>query len=464
MRHPLQSIRLFASARSAALVSIICFSWLVPSTIRAAEATQQPTAPAAATNLVQPESLEQGYLLVVEDKSKTASAASPIFIASSHNGWDPGDQKQKLEPRSDMRWQIFMPKGKLDSRLAFKFTRGSWDQVERTAEFKDIDNRLLPLIDPATITPGQPPIIELVVETWADRDPAGPARGPGDRYRAISVSAGSIKRLEVTGGGVPIMRDLVVWLPPGYNDAANASRTYPVLYLQDGQNLFEKVGAIPAEWGVDETAGALIAAGKIEPLIIVGIPNAEAQRIREYSPIDLVDNQPARGQAYVQFLVNEVKPRVERTFRVRTDAASTGIGGSSLGAVIALEAAAQRPDVFGKVLLESMTLSPRNGAIIEHVRALADRPDAGIIGNGSRGWPAAISFATGALEAGKDNSAANADYLEAARRFETVLRDRAKRAGNSRLRFEIDPQGEHNEQAWARRLAPALEFLYPAGK
>ncbi|MBX3404772.1 MAG: alpha/beta hydrolase [Phycisphaeraceae bacterium] len=395
--------------------------------------------------MVQPESLEQGFIIVVTDKSKTASANSPIFMASSHNGWNPADQKMKLTPRSDMRWQIIWEKPKLDSRIGFKFTRGNWDTVEVAPDFADIDNRLLPEVDATKLAPGEKPVIELEIETWRDKRAWEPAQQAANPYREIKVSAGTLRRLDVAGGGIVTRRDLLVWLPPGYDDPANAQRRYPVLYMQDGQNLFEKHPGIPAEWGMDETAARLIAEQKIEPLIIVGIPHAGAARASEYLPLSVLDGVEPRGKQYIEFLSREVIPRVERAFRVRTGRDSRGIGGASLGGLIALEAATELPGTFGKVLAESVPLPLGNNAVFRHFGA---KPN----------WPLLVYFGMGGREAG-DNAAMNERYTDGAGAFKELLAGRGLAA--ARARVVIDETARHDEAAWAARLPAALQFLFP---
>ena len=405
-----------------------------------AEAIAQPAEP----RMVQPESLEQGFILVVTDKSRTASAASPIYIASSHNGWNPADPEARLTPRSDMRWQIEFAKPTLDSRIAFKFTRGSWDLVETTADFKAIDNRTLPLIDASALAPGEKPIIELTVESWRDVNPETPARSVSNPYRPITVIEGTIRRVETVGGGVPIVRDVLVWLPPGYDAPENKDRRYPVLYLQDGQNLFEQHPGIPAEWKADETAAELIRSGEIEPLIIVSIPNAGAARISEYSPVELLNGVEPRGGEYVRYLVGEVVPRVDRAFRTKTGPENTAVGGSSLGGIIALEAATEHPDVFGMALAESPSLVLRDWAAMRRLM-------------GKQEWPRRLYIGMGGRES-NDDANRNAAHVKAARDLENL----AKNKGVAGTHLMIDPDAVHNEDAWAERLPAALRFLFPA--
>lgn len=149
----------------------------------------------AQDGLVQPESLEQGFVIVVTDKSGFASTESPILLASNHNGWNPNDPTQALSRRSDGKWQIVRTKPALDSRLTFKFTRGSWETVEVDAQLQEIENRLLPRLDPASIKPGEAPIIEFTIDSWKDRRPPEPDLNRTDPYRPLEVT-GDVRRVE----------------------------------------------------------------------------------------------------------------------------------------------------------------------------------------------------------------------------------------------------------------------------
>lgn len=403
-------------------------------------------ADAAEAKMVRPESLPQGFVLVVKDLSGLANANSPIHLASSHNGWNPGDDKQVLEQRSDLRWQIVLPQPKTDAPLAFKFARGNWDLEELDANLGKIENRALPLVDASKLAPGEKPIFEFEIPKWGDQLPDAAARPDLDPYFKLDVT-GTVRRLEVAGGGVPLKRDLLVWLPPGYDDAANKDRTYPVLYLQDGQNLFMKMPGIESEWGVDETATRLITAGEVEPVIIVGIPHAKKDRMTEYLPIALVPGVQPRAKDYVEFLTGQVMPRVERAFRVKTGPENTAIGGSSLGAVVSLYAATERPDKFGAVLLESLSgLSGGRPAIEFFAKAKA--------------WPKRVYFAMSERELGNDAGDKNADVLAGAKAFGALLE--SKVSTESRL-IKTGP-GTHNEEAWRNRFPEAIKFLFPAKK
>ncbi len=397
--------------------------------------------------LVQPESLEQGFILVVEDKARRAGEKSPIYLAGTVNQWNPRDENFRLTPQSDGRWRIVMSKPTSAPTIEFKFTRGSWKLEELDEGLKPPQNRQLAKVDVSGLAPGEKPIIELVVHHWGDERPDFEDDDTSP-YKPIK-GAGDIRRLEFiggSGGAQGRMREAIVWLPPGYDDPRNAERRYPVLYLFDAQNLFQKHAGIPDEWGVDETASALIGQGKIEPIIIVGIPHGGGARMSEYMPVEGVRGIEARGTEFLSLVAGQVMPRVERAFRVRTDAAGTAIGGASLGAAMSVLAVKTYPDRFGGVLLESMPVG---------LAPLAE------FLNSVKVWPRRVFFGMGGREAGvePDKGAANKAYVDRTREFEQKAI--AAGLGSDRLLVVIDDDAVHNEGAWKARLPGALRFLFP---
>ena len=425
-----------------ALVFAIGLLALAPTLDARAPAQPEP-------RMVAPESLDQGFILLVTDESGLAGPSSPIYLASNHVGWNPGDPSMRLEPRSDGRWQIVLDKPSAPGSLQFKFTRGSWETCEVAADLADIGNRSLPGIDASALAPGERPVIELTVERFVDERPESLARRALDPYRAIDAT-GDVRRLQVAGGGggaEGMTRDLLVWLPPGYDDPANADHRYPVLYLQDGQNVFEKIPTIPAEWRADEIATGLIAKGRIEPIIIVGIPHAGEHRTSEYLPVPAFGVDDPGADAYVAFLMDEVLPRVERSFRVSTRREDTAIGGSSLGALVRLYAATKHPDRFGLILLESISL----------LRA-PDSPVPGMVDSFDP-WPERVYIGMGGREAGTGDEAAslNEAYVGGAYALHHAF---AGKVPSMHLALTIEPNAVHNEEAWSERFGRALECLF----
>jgi predicted alpha/beta superfamily hydrolase len=241
-------------------------------------------------------------------------------------------------------------------------------------------------------------------------------------------------------------RMLRVWLPPGYNAPENQGRHYPVFYLNDGQNLFDPATSyIGVDWQADESADRLIRESKIPPLIIVGIDNAQKDRLREYLPYRSFHPPVMRpqGKRYPDFLLNEVMPFLYQLYRIARGPENTGLGGSSLGAVISLFTAMDRPGVFGRLLLESPSLYISNRQLLKFSRAF-------------RQWPERIFMAIGTRETGRAEP--DQQIVQDVRELEQVLR----RAGLSddRLLVKIDEGATHSEKEWARRFPGALTFLF----
>jgi predicted alpha/beta superfamily hydrolase len=222
-------------------------------------------------------------------------------------------------------------------------------------------------------------------------------------------------------------RDVTVLLPPSYH---STQRRYPVLYMQDGQNLFDRaIGFAGQEWQADETMQTLAQEG-IEA-ILVGISNTP-QRIQEYNPFPHF--WQGRGDDYLRFLLQQIKPEIDRQFRTRPDRAHTGIMGSSMGGLISLYAFFQHPEVFSFAGVMSPSLWVGGGAIY---RVVQERP-----------------FVGGRLYLDNGTREPSARKMKAALSSKGYVTDHT-------LKYVAETDGEHNEAAWARRLPDALRFLLP---
>ncbi len=241
-------------------------------------------------------------------------------------------------------------------------------------------------------------------------------------------------------------RMLRVWLPPGYSAPENQARHYPIFYLNDGQNLFDPATAfIGVDWQADQAADRLIREGQIPPLIIVGIDNAQKQRPKEYLPYRSF-NPPVmrpRGKCYPDFLINEVMPFVYQRYRIARGPENTGLGGSSLGAIISLYTTMERPGVFGRLLLESPSLFISNRQLLKSSRSI-------------RQWPQRVFLAIGTREAGSEER--DREVVKDVRELESLLRQAG--LGEDRLQVRIDDGATHSEREWAKRFPEALAFLF----
>ena len=244
-------------------------------------------------------------------------------------------------------------------------------------------------------------------------------------------------------------RTIRVLLPPGYDAVGNAQKRYPVLYLLDGQNLFDTCTNEfnHQEWGVDETVQRLVGEGRIAPLIVVGIDHAGKDRGHEYLPYrDLVGNpdmpEPA-GKRFPDFLAGEVLPLVDGKYRTLQGLPHTGIGGSSYGGAAALYALMARPFIFGHGLIESPTMWIGMGQLVRDTSPLV-------------AMPRRVFVAFGGKES--EDAAGSALMIGLVRQVETNFR--AAGHGERSFRLVIEPEARHSEPDWARRLPGALEFLY----
>jgi predicted alpha/beta superfamily hydrolase len=235
-------------------------------------------------------------------------------------------------------------------------------------------------------------------------------------------------------------RDVIVHLPPGYDD--DPERRHPVLYMHDGQNLFDATTAFGGqEWHLDETADGMVMARQIEPLIIVGINHAGEDRMNELTPTPSKKHKAGgRGPQYAKFLIEELKPFIDANYRTRPEREFTGTGGSSLGGLIALYLGFAVPDVFSRLMVMSPSLWWDRRGVLQELRAAHDKVPLKI-------W----------LDAGTNEGAAT---LQNVRMLKNALIRRGWAHGVD-LRY-VEAQGAgHSEAAWAARVGGALEFLFP---
>lgn len=240
-------------------------------------------------------------------------------------------------------------------------------------------------------------------------------------------------------------RDVLVYLPRGYSRFSQ--QRYPVLYLQDGQNVFDAATSFSnVEWGVDEAAQRLIRKDLIEPLIIVAIANTGEERIHEYAPTRGVIDSTAprkkrsRGLArhYARFLIEELKPYIDKKYRTRPEAEFTGLGGSSLGGLLTLSLGLWFPNVFTRIIAMSPSVWWDDQVIVKMVNKLDQK------------LPLKIWLDTGTNEPG----------WERARVLCEALIEKGWHLFDDLEYHEIEG-GDHSEAAWAARVDYALRFLFP---
>jgi enterochelin esterase-like enzyme len=242
---------------------------------------------------------------------------------------------------------------------------------------------------------------------------------------------------------LPDLRNLIVYLPPGYEE--EPERSFPVLYLHDGQNLFDgRTSFVQGRtWQMREQADAAIEAGEVEPLVIVGIYNTGDRRLAEYTHEHNWQMGGGEADEYGKLLTKELMPWIADKYRVRQDRESTGMGGSSLGGLVSLYLGLRHPEVFGRLALLSPSVWWNHKSILgylnEHAPQMWERP---------RVW----------LDVGDgEGHRTLRDVEHLARR----LKANGWRPGET-MHFEKVHGGTHDEASWAGRVRPMLRFLFPA--
>lgn len=257
---------------------------------------------------------------------KSKDSIPAYFLAGSFNDWKPNDANFKFLKSIDGSYVIEkeFPTG----RYEYKITRGNWTKVESGAKGNTVGNRSLKLQNDTTV--------KVIVLNWADEFKKQLPNHTASANVKLLDSVFPIPQLGTT-------RRIWIYLPPSYTQS---KKKYPVIYMHDGQNLFDELTGGYGEWGIDEILDKISAEGGKE-FIVVGIDHGGSERLKEYNPYDSQYGN-GKGKAYVDFLVKNLKPFLDKNYRTLKDANHTSIAGSSMGGLISMYAIATYPRVFGK--------------------------------------------------------------------------------------------------------------------
>ena len=352
--------------------------------------------------------------IIIENLPANTPGGAEIYISGDFENWSGGREEYKLKPFGD-GYSIDLPAVEQD--IQFKFTRGNWNNVEVALDGSSLGNRSLSLTQKTDS-------VRLEIEAW------------GDLTSKKSTASENVHLLSETFemGTLPKQRRILIYLPASYEES---TKSYPVLYMQDGQNLFDNGTSYTGEWEVDETLDRIAASDGLE-LIVVGIDHGGQERIDEYVPYKLKSyDSKVEGEDYVRFLTEVLKPYVDKNYRTLANREHTGVMGSSLGGLISFYAAMEFEETFGLAGIFSPSFE-----LIDH--GMLDHKIAKPLTNTK------IYLMCGDQESGKM-------VQEMQKMGENLLESGFD---PRRLHSEVIKGGKHNEALWKNEFESAIRWLF----
>lgn len=341
-----------------------------------------------------------------------------LYVAGNFNNWEPGRADCKLNKQADGHYEVLIDSLIDGDTIEYKFTCGDWQHVETTEKGGFIGNRKAAVLDGA--------ILEHRIENWnMDYTPTNSTK---NRKNVHIISTDfPIPQLNRT-------RRIWVYLPPDYDLSNNR---YPVIYLQDGQNLFDDATSFSGEWGIDDAMELLFAGGDLGA-IVVGVDNGGISRLDEYSPWVNPQSGGGEGEKYMKFITQTLKPHIDTAFRTLPTREHTAIGGSSMGGLISMYGGIANQDIFSKILVfsPSFWFSPNCFSQVEEK---------------GHQFPMRIYLLCGTPE-GKGS--VERDLLKMK---ETLLKSGFDA---SEIKYITKPDGQHSEWFWRREFPDAYQWLF----
>jgi predicted alpha/beta superfamily hydrolase len=342
----------------------------------------------------------------------------PVFIVGNFNNWVVDEQRYKLRRLSQGKFMFTFPKDLiLPTRLEYKYVRGGWENKELDDFGNTTDNRVLE----------QPKgVIQDYVPRWSNY---GLTFNPSFLPKIKIIDENFyIPQLKKT-------RKVSILLPHNYDK--NTQKRYPVLYLQDGQNLFNPQSPY-GNWAIDQKLAVLAEKG-IGDVIVVAIDHAGSERVNEFLPIRNNKVGNSEGKKYVRFIADTLKPFVDSTYRTLADRLHTGIGGSSMGGLITIYAGLMYPSVFGRLMAFSPSLWVTQNVPFEAIPFKSP-------------LPTKIYAYAGGRE--------GTSMIPNVKRFRDNLKNKGLQDSEVNFKLVIDPQGSHSEMRWGQEFPKAIEWLF----
>lgn len=339
-----------------------------------------------------------------------------FFMASSLNNWNPADKN--FEFKKDENGNLSLKLPKISENFEYKITEGSWDFAEADATGNTLANRKY-----SPQTDGN--LINLEILSW--QKPEVKKNTLSSNVTVLSENF-NIPQLKTS-------RKIWIYLPPDY---ATSGKKYPVVYMEDGQNLFSDATSYSGEWKVDETLNALFSQNKTDA-IVIGIENGGAERLNEYSPWKNAKYGGGKGDLYTDFLANTLKPYVDKHYRTLSQAKYTGLIGSSMGGLISFYAGVKYPNKFGKlgIFSPSFWFAPQD--LTFYLNKNAKKLKA-----------SKIYFYAGLKE--------SEEMVSDIKKTETQLLKQGVPQKN--IFIKLDANGTHSESFWSREFGEAFEWLF----
>lgn len=351
---------------------------------------------------------------LVDQVPANTPVGDSLYIAGTFNGWDPGSAAHILTGHGNGMYSITLP---VSGTVKYKFTRGSWTKVEGDSSGTFRPDR------EATVTAGD--TLHHTILSWEDLGGGG----------SQSTAAANV-HIDSQNFYIPQLnrtRRIWVYLPPDYGAT---TRDYPVLYMHDGQNVFDAATSFAGEWKVDETLNQLYAQGD-SGIIVVAIDNGGVNRIDEYSPWVNPQYGGGEGDEYVDFIVQTLKPYIDQKFRTKSGRKYTGIMGSSMGGLISFYAALEYDDVFSRAGIFSPSLWFSNQTFT-------------FAQNHIKQFPTRLYFLMG----GQEGASAIQDMQSMVQLLE------GKGYGSGEIIGKVTPGGTHSEGFWASEFGEAYQWLF----
>ncbi|QNH60899.1 alpha/beta hydrolase-fold protein [Hymenobacter sediminicola] len=356
----------------------------------------------------------------------TTPPTDTLYVAGAFNNWSPASPAYRLVKKPDGTYQLTLP-ATLRGAIEFKITRGSWQRVETNAQNVGIENRRAEL-------PGKAGYIDVQVANWKDL-------GQEDKPCASTAVQPNVQMVSAAFLIPQLGRTRQVWvyLPAGYD--ANPGQRYPVLYMHDGQNVFDACTSFSGEWGVDETLRQFQQQGlDATGSIVVAVAHGDQDRLNELSPWRNPKYGGGQGNAYVDFLAQTLKPYIDANYRTLTGREFTGIAGSSMGGLISTYAALKYPLAYSRVGVFSPAFWFAEDSLRSYMQQLPPKP---------QGTQTAYYLVAGSQE-GETMVPLMQQMAQALQRPDSLA---------NRVQTVVQADGQHAEWFWRREFPAAYLWL-----